>query len=136
MFAHSANLPVQPLNQNDSENLRTFLNYFAFFGGNTKHRHTIRHALYRSICKRFINGNYIFFFVVISCTQNPVHHIAVVSQENQALRIFIQSANRKNPNAIIYIIYNVVAYVSFCSRNNTNRFVECNKNNIFCNTWF
>ena len=74
--------------------------------------------------------------MVVTGTQNFVDQIAVVGEENQPLRVFIQTANRENAAAVVHEINNVVPLAIFRGADNPNRFVQRDKHQVFGITRF
>ncbi len=74
--------------------------------------------------------------MVVTGTQDLVHQIAVVSEENQPLGVFIQTANREDTAAVVNEINNVVPLALFRGTDDTNRFIQRDKHQVFCITRF
>ena len=79
--AHSADLPVQSLCQNDPE---AFLSCFFHFTGarhRVQNRHATAHLLAECFCDRFIDRYQILFFVIVSRPHDLIDKFAVIGQK-------------------------------------------------------
>ena len=68
--------------------------------------------------------------MVVAGAQDLVHQIAMVGEEDQPLRIFIQTADRKDTLAVIDEIDNVVALAVFRGAHNADRLIQRNQYQI------
>ncbi len=73
--------------------------------------------------------------MVVTGPQDLIHQIAVVSEENQPLRVFIQTANREDAAAVVDEIHDVVALAIFRGTDNANRFIQRDKYQVFFVPW-
>ena len=124
MLAHSSNLSVHPLNKGNSKNKLRLSMYFTSSGVDTQNGHTRTHRVNKLICHRFVNSNYIFFFVLITCTKNLVHDITIAGKNNQTLRIFVESSHRKDTLAISDVVNYIVFVRRISCTGNAHRFIE------------
>ena len=100
--AHSADLSVQSLRQNDTEAVFSDLFHLARSGSGIQNRDpTPAHLLDKFFCDRFIHRHQIFFFVIITGTHDLIDDISVVCHQKQSFGIFIQPSNRKNACRIL-----------------------------------
>ena len=74
--------------------------------------------------------------MIVTGTQDLVDQIAVVGEENQPLRVFIQTANREDTAAVVHEINDVVPLTVFRGADNPNRFVQRDKHQVFGITRF
>ena len=105
--AHSADLPVQSLCQNDLKFIFSKLFYLAWSCDSIQDRDTACHLLEKFICHGLINCNFIFFFMFICRTHHPVDNVAVVRHQKQPFRILIEPAHRINPHRAVHHVHNV-----------------------------
>ena len=68
--------------------------------------------------------------MVVAGTQDLVHQITVVGEEDQPLRIFIQTANREDTLAVVDEVDNIVAFAIFGGAHNTDRLIQRNQHQI------
>lgn len=104
IFAHPAYLTVQPLRQND---LKTSPSGFLYRAGSrhrVKDRNTAPHALKEILRNLLIYCHKIFFLMIIPCTHDPVHEIALIRQKQQPFRILIQPSDRIDTQRIIKVL--------------------------------
>ena len=85
MFAHSPDLAVHALFKYNPENLRAFRNHLALFGHHAQYGHPFGHAFYESLIERFVDGDDVFFFVVVASAQNFIDQVPIIRQENKPL---------------------------------------------------
>lgn len=130
MLTHAADLAIQPLDQRDAEDKRRFFLHFALFGHRAQHRHACAHSGNKLIGDRLVDRNDILFFVVVTGPQDLVDQITVVGKENQALRIFVESANREDALAVIDEIADVIALALFHGGDNPHRLIQGNQHQI------
>ena len=130
MFAHPANLAIQPLHQGDTKHKRRFFFHFALLRHRAENRYARPHAADKLIGHRLINGDQILFFVIVTGAQDFIHQIAMVGQKDQPLGVFIQATDGENAFAVVYEINDVVAFAVFGSADDANRFIQRNQDQI------
>ena len=92
---HPSDLPVQPLGQDDAEDAFANFRHGAWFGDSAEDAHAAGHSLQKSGGNRLVHCDNVLFIMVIFRTQDFIDNIAIVRQENQALGILVQPADRK-----------------------------------------
>ena len=131
MLAHAPDLTVQPLHQGNAEDKRRFFFDFALFSHRPEDRHPRPHTTNKFIGNRFIDRHQILFLMIVTRTEDLIHQIAVIGEENQPLGVFIQAANREHAFAVVNKIDNVIALAIFGGADNTDGFVQGDKYQIF-----
>ncbi len=58
--------------------------------------------------------------MIVTRTEDLIHQIAVIGEENQPLGVFIQAANREHAFAVVNEIDNVIALAIFGGADNTD----------------
>ena len=131
MLAHAPDLTVQPLHQGNAEDKRRFFFDFALFRHRPEDRHPRPHTTNKFIGNRFIDRHQILFLMIVTRTEDLIHQIAVIGEENQSLGVFIQAANREHAFAVVNEIDNVIALAIFGGADNTDGLVQGDKYQIF-----
>ena len=131
--AHSADLPVQSLCQNDPELFFSCPFYPAFARCRAKFhkRNTVCHTLQKCIRHRTVHGNKIFFFMHISRPHNFVDNLTVIRQQQQSFRLFIQTPDRIDPFRIMQEINHIIFFPFFRRADNTRRLVKRDQYHFF-----
>ena len=110
VFAHTADLPVESLGQDDVEHLGAELFDLAFVGHGPEYGDAVGHALDKLRVDGPVDSHHIFLFVVVFCAQDLVDDVPVAGQENQSLAVFVESADGENPLGVLDVVDDVVAF--------------------------
>lgn len=130
IFAHAADLAVHAFRKNDVEDELAHAAYFAGFGRAVQNRHAAAHAVQKFIRHRLLDADYILFLMLVFAAQDLVDDIAVVSEQDQAFRTFVEPPDRKDTLGIIDKIDNIVGHAR-CRAFDADRLVEGNIDVLF-----
>ena len=86
--------------------------------------HTTAHTLNKPVSNGTVNGNYVFFFVVVARSENLVHDIAVIGHKNKPLAGLIKPPYREYALRVIYIVNNIVFNIKVSSALNAYRLIK------------
>ena len=98
--AHAADLSVQTLRQHDAKRRLSRARDDAglcFLAADPDAR---GHHRQKRVRDRGLDRDGVFLFVAVLDTKDLVHDVAVVGQEDQALRVLVEPPDRKNPLAV------------------------------------
>lgn len=125
VFAHSPDLPIQALRQNDAELVGAHLFDETRLRDGPQHRNALAHVRYERLVQRLINRDHIFLFVVVLRAQNLVDDISIARQKNQAVAVLVQSTDRENSFLVVDELNNRV-FLAFrvLGGHDPDRFVE------------
>jgi hypothetical protein len=125
MLAHSSNLAIQSLCQDNSELGFVCLFHKTFLGHGIQNGNPATHFMDKILGNGFVYPYNVFLFVVVSCPKDFVYDVSIVGQKDQPLTGFVQSPNGKNPFGVVDIVDDVVFFhPSVGGTNNTFGFVK------------
>ena len=129
VIAHSPDLPVESLGQNNIEFVSIDLPNFTFIGDGVQDRNPIRHFMDKSFGNGFVHRHHIFLFMFVFGAEDFVNNITVAGKQDKSFTFLVQPAYRKNPLWMVDIIDDVV-FLGFDIRctDDADWFVECNVN--------
>lgn len=126
VFAHTADLSVESLGQDDVEYLRAELFDLAFVGHGPEYGDAVGHALDKLWVDGPVDCHHVFLFVVVFCAQDFVDDVPITGQENQSLAVFVESADGENPLGVLDVVDDVVAFgLDVRGADDANGLVEC-----------
>lgn len=123
-FTHLADLTVKPLHQDDTETMLARLFHPAGKGFNPIDPYPLRHISEEGAIDVAVYPHEVFLLMLVTGPQDLVHDIAIVGQEDQAFRVFIEPPNGKYAFGIVDITDDVPPDIFVCSGGDAHRFIE------------
>jgi hypothetical protein len=129
--AHAADLAIQPLSENHAKRHLIDAADLARLGQLTHDFHAACHHLQRKIGDWAIHRHDVLFFMIVFGTEDLVDDIAVVREEDQTLRVLVQSPYGKDALRVPDEIDDVVLDVGFRGAGNSDGLIEGNIDLLF-----
>ncbi len=120
-LAHAPNLPVSPLGKHDSKPIAPHPSRPTRLRLAAENDHAPRHSIQEGSVKGAIHLHEIFPFVAEFGAEDVVDDVAVVRQQNQTGRIFVQPSDRKYPLMMPDLRNDVSGNVSLARRRHADR---------------
>jgi len=124
VLAHAPDLAVEALGKNDAEAAAALLPYEALISNGIQYGHATAHVLHELGCHCLVHIDDVFLFVVVAGAQYFINDIAVIGQEDEAIRVFIQPAYRENALRVIDEVDDIGAVLNIGGGGNPNRLIE------------
>lgn len=129
--AHASDLAIQPLSEDDAKCFPVDARYLAGLGHLAHDFDAARQHAERQIGDGAIDRDDVFLFVIILRPQDLIHDVAVIGEQNQAFGVLVESADGKNPLAMIDELEDVALDVRFGRRGNADWLIEGNIDPFF-----
>jgi hypothetical protein len=123
--AHSPDLPIEALRQHDPEDILADRHYLASPCNGAENGDTARHSLDECPGDRTVHGDEILLLVTVLGTQDAVHDVAVVGEQDEAFGILVESADREYACLMAHEIDDILRHIPVRGAFDTGRFVEC-----------
>jgi hypothetical protein len=124
VFAHAADLAIEPLGQHDAKRVAPDLRDLARIRHRAEDRHTRCHAVEEILRQRSIDRDDVFLFVLVLRAQHAVDDVAVVRQQDQPLGILVEAPDRKDALAMPDEVHDVVRHLAVRRAFDADRLVE------------
>lgn len=128
-LTHAPDLPVQALIQHNAEGVRADFIDDAAPGHHAENGNAFAHLPDKFVRDVLIYGYDIFFVVLVARPQDFVDDVAVVGEQDEAFRVFVEAPDREHASAVIGERFEDVVGIGAvgCGRD-ANRFVKSEVN--------
>lgn len=124
-FAHAADLPVESLREDDSELVAIDFLDHAFFGYGIEDGHPVGHFFDEATGDRTVDGNDVFFFVVVVSAEDLIDDIAIAGEEDESFTGFIESPDGEDAFGVFDVVDDVILFdACIGGANDPDRFME------------
>ena len=131
--AHSADLPVQSLSQDNPECLFPCFFHFAGSCQLILHRYSaFCHSIQEPGSHGPVHTDQILFLMIISCSHHFIQDLSIICHEKQPLRILIQAPHVKNSFRVMYqFLDGLISPAFICGTHNPSGFIYRQKHHFF-----
>lgn len=124
VVAHTPDLPVEPLREHDAEGLPPDFFHLTLFGHGAQDGNALAHPPDKGSVDGLIDGDDVFFFVLVLLAQDFVDDVAVVGQKNQPGGSLIKAADVENALRVVEEVDDIGLILAVSGAGDAGRLVE------------
>lgn len=122
-LAHTSDLPIASFSEDDAEPRGIESFNATGFGLSLENDDSLSHALDERLIEWTIDRHLVFPLMPVLSSENLIHDIPVIGKQDKPGRVFIKSADWKDPLRMADLRNDVMRHMRFTSRRHTHRFV-------------
>ena len=122
-LAHAPNLSIPPLGEDNAEQGWTESFNPARFARTVENDNPLSHAVNERVIEWMIDGHLVFPLMPMLRSQNLVHDVPVVREQDETGRVLVESADWKDPLRMADFRNDITRYMRLTGRRHTHRLV-------------